>query len=66
VVAKGQDYLAKRIKEQAAKYKISVVENKTVARALYSSCEVGDEIPPELYQAIADILIYVYKTVGIK
>jgi flagellar biosynthetic protein FlhB len=66
VVAKGQDYLAKRIKEQASKYKISIIENKVVARALYSSCEVGDEIPPELYQAIADILIYVYKTVGMK
>ncbi|MPM35668.1 Flagellar biosynthetic protein FlhB [bioreactor metagenome] len=66
VVAKGKDYLARRIKEQAAKHKISIVENRTVARALYASCEVGDEIPPELYQAIADILIYVYKTVGIK
>lgn len=66
VVAKGQDYLAQRIKKQAAKDHISVVENKAVARALYASCEVGDEIPPELYQAIADILIYVYKTVGMK
>lgn len=61
VVAKGQDYLAQKIKELAREHKITIVENKPVARALYASCEVGDEIPPEMYQAIADILIYVYK-----
>ncbi len=64
VVAKGQDFLAQRMKKLAAEHKISVVENKPVARALYAACEVGDEIPPELYQAIADILIYVYKTLN--
>jgi flagellar biosynthetic protein FlhB len=63
VVAKGQDYLAQRIKKAAAEYDITIVENKPVARALYAACEIGDEIPPEMYQAIADILIYVYKTV---
>lgn len=63
VVAKGMDYLAQRIRQKAAEYNIKVVENKPVARALYASCEVGDEIPPELYQAVADILIYIYKTV---
>ncbi|MGI6194290.1 MAG: flagellar biosynthesis protein FlhB [Clostridiales bacterium] len=62
VVAKGQDYLALRIKEVAKKYNIAIVENKPVARALYTSCPIGSEIPPEMYQAIADILIYVYKT----
>ncbi len=60
VVAKGQDYLAQRIKGRAGELDISIVENKPVARALYAACEIGDEIPPELYQAIADILIYVY------
>ncbi|MGE4354770.1 MAG: flagellar biosynthesis protein FlhB [Oscillospiraceae bacterium] len=60
VIAKGQDYLAQRIKTRAREFNISIVENKPVARALYASCEVGDEIPAELYQAIADILIYVY------
>jgi len=64
VVAKGQDYLAQRIKETARKYNIAIVENRPVARALYASCEIDEEIPPELYQAIADILIYVYKTAG--
>lgn len=60
VVAKGQDYLAQRIKAKAREFNVSIVENKPVARALYASCNIGDEIPPELYQAIADILIYVY------
>jgi len=64
VVAKGKDYLAERIKKVARQHKISIVENKPVARALYESCRVGDEIPPELYQAIADILIYVYTING--
>jgi flagellar biosynthetic protein FlhB len=66
VLAKGQDFLAQRIKALAKEHKISIVENKPVARALYAGCEVGDEIPPEMYQAIADILIYVYKTVKVK
>lgn len=60
VIAKGQDYLAQRIKAKARAFDISIVENKPVARALYAYCNVGEEIPPELYQAIADILIYVY------
>jgi flagellar biosynthetic protein FlhB len=64
VVAKGKDFLAERIKKIASEHKISIVENKPVARALYESCRVGDEIPPELYQAIADILIYVYNIKG--
>ncbi|SHH83377.1 flagellar biosynthetic protein FlhB [Sporobacter termitidis DSM 10068] len=63
VIAKGQDYLAQRIKKKAKELDIAIVENKPVARALYAACEVGHEIPPELYQAIADILIYVYKAI---
>jgi flagellar biosynthetic protein FlhB len=63
VVAKGQDFVAQRIKQKAAELGILVVENRPVARALYAACEIDDEIPAELYQAIADILIYVYKTV---
>lgn len=61
VVAKGQDYLALQIRKVAEKNKITVVENIPVARALYASCEIGQAIPPEMYQAIADILIYVYQ-----
>lgn len=61
VVAKGQDFLAQRIKEKAGECNIAIVENKPVARALYAACEIGHEIPPQMYQAIADILVYVYR-----
>lgn len=61
VLAKGQDYLALQIKKVAKNHHITIVENKPVARALYASCEIGQAIPAELYQAIADILIYVYQ-----
>jgi flagellar biosynthetic protein FlhB len=64
VIAKGQDFLAQRIKQKAAELGIAVVENKPVARALYAACEIDDEIPPELYQAVADILIYVYRSIN--
>lgn len=64
VIAKGQDHLAQRIKARAKELNITIVENKPVARALYASCEIDDEIPQEMYQAIADILIYVYKTIN--
>jgi flagellar biosynthetic protein FlhB len=63
VIAKGQDYLAQRIKQKARESGVTIVENKPVARALYWSCEIDDEVPRELYQAIADILIYVYKAI---
>lgn len=65
VIAKGMDFLAQKIKEKAREYDIAIVENKPVARALYAACELDDEVPPELYQAIADILIYVYKTINV-
>jgi flagellar biosynthetic protein FlhB len=65
VIAKGMDYLAQRIKQKAREYDIAIVENKPLARALYAACELDDEIPAELYQAIADILIYVYKTIKV-
>ena len=61
VVAKGQDLVAQQIKKIARESNVTIVENKPVARALYAACEIGQAIPAELYQAIADILIYVYK-----
>jgi flagellar biosynthetic protein FlhB len=61
VIAKGQDFLAQRIKQKAKELNIAIVENKPVARTLYRFCDIDDEVPQELYQAIADILIYVYK-----
>ncbi|HWR07523.1 flagellar biosynthesis protein FlhB [Sporomusa sp.] len=61
VVAKGQDFLAERIKQIAKENKVAVVENKPLARALYPVVEIGNVIPPELYQAVAEVLAYVYR-----
>ena len=61
VVAKGARLIAERIKEIAGKHNVPVVENKPVARMLYKSVDVGDEIPYEMYKAVAEILAYIYK-----
>lgn len=61
VVAKGQRLLAQKIKELAAANGVPIVENKPVARLLYKIAEVGQAIPEELYQAVAEILAYVYQ-----
>ena len=61
IVAKGQDLVARRIKELAAENKVPIVENKPLARALYASVEVGELVPAELYQAVAEVLAYVYR-----
>jgi len=61
VTAKGQDYLAQRIKQIAKENGVELVENKSVAHGLYKMCEIGSEVPFELYQAVAEILAYVYK-----
>ncbi len=60
VIAKGADYLAFQIKDKAKEYKIEIVENKPLARLLYNNVEIGAEIPPELYQAVAEVLAFVY------
>lgn len=60
LLAKGADYLAMRIKEAAKENKIAIVENKPLARMLYYNVEIGNEIPPELYQMTAEVLAYVY------
>ena len=62
VLAKGQDEIAQKIKKVAKENEINVVEEKPLARALYRMVEIGEEIPPELYQAVAEILAYVYQT----
>ncbi len=61
VLAKGQDYLALRIVRVAEEHGVSVLENRPLARALYASCEVEREIPPELYGAVAEVLVYIYR-----
>ncbi len=60
VLAKGADYLAARIKEEAKEYNIEIYENKPLARMLYTNVEVGEQIPAELYPAVAEVLAYVY------
>jgi len=60
VIAKGADLMAARIREKAKEYDIDLVENKGLARTLYYTVEIGEEIPPELYQAVAEILAFVY------
>ncbi|TDX51915.1 flagellar biosynthesis protein FlhB [Orenia marismortui] len=61
VVAKGQDELAQRIKEVARENDVEIVEEKPLARALYKVVDIGEDIPFELYQAVAEILAYVYQ-----
>lgn len=60
LIAKGADYLAIKIKEVAREHHIVIVENKPLARMLYYNVEIGQEIPPELYQMTAEVLAYVY------
>lgn len=62
VLAKGEDYLAQKIREAAKENNIEIVENKPLARMLYANVDIGSEIPPELYQAVAEILAMVYNT----
>lgn len=60
VIAKGEDYLAQKIKEVARENDVEIVENKPLARMLYHNVDIGSEIPPELYQAVAEVLAMVY------
>lgn len=61
IIAKGADYLAFEIREKAKEYDIEIVENKPLARLLYHNVEIGEEIPRELYQAVAEVLAMVYR-----
>jgi flagellar biosynthetic protein FlhB len=61
VVAKGKNYLALRIRQRAMEHQVPIIENPPLARALYGSVDVGQEIPANLYRAVAEILAYVYK-----
>ena len=61
VLAKGQDAVAHRIKDIARESRVPIVENKPLARALYAAVDVGGSVPQELFQAVAEVLAYVYK-----
>src|SRR5690606_9510658 len=60
VLAKGVDLIAENIKKIAEENSVPIVENKELARILYDTLEIGDLIPEEIYEAIAEILAYVY------
>ncbi len=61
VLAKGKNYLALRIRHIANEHQIPIIENPPLAQALYKSAEVGQEIPAELYKAVAEVLAYIYR-----
>jgi len=61
LVAKGRALMAERIRTVAEENGVPIVEQKPLAQAIYRRMEVGDEIPPDLYKAVAEILAYVYE-----
>lgn len=64
VIAKGQDRIALKIKDVAREHNIVVVENKPLAQSLFHGTEIGDVIPADLFQAVAEVLAFVYKLKG--
>ena len=64
VLAKGAGEIALRIKEIADAHDIPIIENKGLAQALYGLVDIGDEVPAQFYQAVAEVLAYVYKLKG--
>ncbi|HBY60441.1 MAG TPA: flagellar biosynthesis protein FlhB [Solibacterales bacterium] len=61
VVAKGKNYLALRIRKVAVEHQVPIVENPPLAQALYKSVEVGEDIPVQLYRAVAEVLAYIFR-----
>ncbi len=64
VIAKGQDHMAVRIRQIAIEFGIPIVERRPLAQALFRAVEVGQEIPPQFYKAVAEILAYIYELTG--
>ncbi len=64
VVAKGQDLVALRIRELAAEHGVPVVPDPPLARGLHASVEVGQQIPEEFFQAVAQVLAFVFRVAG--
>ena len=61
LIAKGTELIAKKIIDIAKEHNVPVIENPPVARALFRMCDINQPIPPELYKAVAEILMFVYK-----
>lgn len=66
VVAKGIRLLAEKILDLAAEHRIPIYQNPPLAQALYKACEIGDEVPQDLYGAVAEVLAFVYSASGKK
>ncbi len=66
VLAKGQDFIALRMKEVAKENNIPIIENKPLARTLYKICKEGQEIPESLYRAVSEVIRYVFLLKGKK
>jgi len=64
VIAMGKDHLALKIKEKARELEIVIMENKPLARALYEQVDIGDNVPEELFIAVAEVLAYIYRLKG--
>ena len=64
VIAKGRGWLAQKIKEIAHRHQVVIMEDRKLAQALYKSVEVGETIPEELYQAVAEVLAFVWQIKG--
>lgn len=64
IIAKGQDYMALRIRQIAKDNGVITMENKPLARALFQQAEIGDTVPADLFQAVAEVLAYVYRLKG--
>ncbi|MBT5811641.1 MAG: flagellar biosynthesis protein FlhB, partial [Rhodospirillaceae bacterium] len=64
VVAKGQDEIARKIREVAEENDITIVENKPLAQALFKTVEIGQDVPTEHYKAVAEIISYVWRIKG--
>lgn len=64
IIAKGMDHVALKIREVAKEHGVLTMENKPLARALYERADIGDSIPADLFQAVAEVLAYVYKMKG--
>ncbi|MBS1705877.1 MAG: EscU/YscU/HrcU family type III secretion system export apparatus switch protein [Armatimonadetes bacterium] len=63
VIAKGADYLAAKIREEADKHKVMIVPNPPLTRQIYRECDVGDYIPRELFGPVAEVLAFVYQEI---
>jgi flagellar biosynthetic protein FlhB len=64
VLAKGADFIAANIRKLAEEHKIPIVQNPPLARALYDTVEIDQEVPAEYYRAVAEVITFVFKLKG--